>query len=111
EAGAGGDVQDTRVRAGRHRANHRPPPARILAEAEQRPEGVVAGAEAGEQLERPALTRGSLRGGDGGANLSPTGVRPLPLAARIQSGRIDAKRGEVMATKDSTQAQQSDGAV
>ena len=55
QAGARGDVEHALGRTGVHSRDHRPAPARILPEAEQRGDQVVAVLEPREQLQRTAL--------------------------------------------------------
>ncbi len=85
EARAGRDVEDAIALGGADGRHHRPPPARVLAEAEERPEGVVARGQPREELERLLLaTRSGWHAGDD-ETLRPGRAdggeidRPMPL--------------------------------
>jgi hypothetical protein len=58
QAGAGGYIEDALPWLRGDRLHQRAPPARVLAEAEERTHPVVAGGQAREQLKRVALAGG-----------------------------------------------------
>ena len=57
----GRDVEDAIIRLGAHPRNHRPSPARVLAEAENGTGGVIASGQPGEQTQRVLFPHDPLR--------------------------------------------------
>ena len=111
EPGAGRDVEDALVRAGVDRRDHRPPPARVLAEAERRRAAGRSGGESREQRQRAALslTRQRLRWPISGQAFQKTALGGSAGARMFGATKL-RERGEAMATEQQTK-QQGDGAV
>ena len=66
EPGAGGHVEHAVAWIGTHPPDQRAAPARVLAEAQQRPHPVVIAAEAGEEVQCMGLPEGGARAGHPG---------------------------------------------